>query len=52
MVMYAAKLFRAVSPISGYIVDYPDMKEGTGILFHHSSDDPLAQWHNAFSFDI
>jgi poly(3-hydroxybutyrate) depolymerase len=43
MVMYAAKLFKAISPISGYIVDYPDMKEGTGVFFHHSFDDPFVQ---------
>jgi hypothetical protein len=43
MVMYAAKLFKAISPISGYIVDYPDMNEGTGVFFHHSLDDPFVQ---------
>lgn len=43
MVMYAAKLFRAIAPISGYIIDYQDMRDGTSVFFHHSLDDPFVR---------
>ena len=43
MVMYSAQLFRAIAPISGYIIDYPDIRGGTGIFFHHSLDDPFVR---------
>lgn len=41
MVMTAAKLFRAIAPISGYIIDYSDLRGGTSVFFHHSLDDPF-----------
>jgi poly(3-hydroxybutyrate) depolymerase len=47
MVMFAAKLFRAIAPISGYIIDYPELTAyksiGKGIFFHHSVDDPFVR---------
>ena len=43
MVMYSAQLFRAIAPISGYIIDYPDIRGGTGVFFHHSLDDPFVR---------
>ena len=47
MVMHAGSLFKAISPVSGYIVDYDELKTnntvGKGIFFHHSLDDPFVR---------
>ncbi|KAL3796934.1 hypothetical protein HJC23_000687 [Cyclotella cryptica] len=47
MVMNAGHLFKAISPISGYIVDFDGLKAnatvGKGIFFHHSLDDPFVR---------
>ena len=43
MVMYSSQLFRAISPISGYIIDYSKMIGGTSVFFHHSLNDPFVR---------
>lgn len=43
MIMYSSQLFRAISPISGYVIDYSKMIGGTSVFFHHSLNDPFVR---------
>ena len=43
MIMYASRLFKAISPISGYIIDTTNIMEGTGIFFHHGLQDQVVR---------
>jgi poly(3-hydroxybutyrate) depolymerase len=39
LVSYAARLFRAIAPISGYQVDLTDVDRPTAVFLHHAADD-------------
>jgi poly(3-hydroxybutyrate) depolymerase len=43
MVVYAAELFRAVAPISGYQYDHFAVDHPVGLFLHHAADDPMVQ---------